>query len=187
MKTIISTTFLSTIILFNCLLAKAEIISSFVSDTNSCLIIAGKIYSNETGDSYRIELITDNECVSEYHLKENNNKFYFRLSKNKTYAIRISKRGFITKLIYINTELPNGTNEVFEFKFIAKLLKQDESYLLNQEALDFPFAFVFFNTQRKCFDYNRKYTKTVRRIRYDRGVEVDFTRISPSKSVCLLI
>src|SRR6185436_14141516 len=87
----------------------------------------------------KVELLDSKGVVDTAILKEGKRKFKFVLHRNSFYAIRISKMGFITKLISINTEMmvPDEDGLIHKFTFETKLASEDELADLNTDALDF--------------------------------------------------
>lgn len=137
-------------------------------DSLSCLLIEGKVLnSDENEDDCIIELIDETNTVTDsLILKDGKSKFGFVLKKNSYYSIRISKKGFISKLIAINTEILTETEGIHRFNFQTKLLNEVLIKRLNEDVLDFPVAIVHFDYDNNCFDYNKEYTSHIKRELY---------------------
>lgn len=135
-------------------------------DSASCLRIEGKVTNADEGidGECLVELICLNETVESVVLKEGKKKFRFILSKNLRYGIKITKKGYISRLISVDTEMSDNT-EMFglhKFEFETKLVSEDVSKLLNPDALDFPIAIVQFDYEGECFSYNKEYTAYIK-------------------------
>lgn len=165
MKTIIKT-----IIITVCLsLAAADLRSSTNHnpkyDSLSCLQVEGRVLNadDETGEDCFVELINIEGEIDSLVLREGKKKFKFVLSKNSYYALRISKKGYISKLISVNTELEIQPEGIYKFVFEISLLREEAIKRLNEDALDFPVAIVHFDYEKECFSYNKEYTDNIKK------------------------
>ncbi|MBL7930473.1 MAG: hypothetical protein JNL60_01140 [Bacteroidia bacterium] len=147
-------------------------------DSLSCLQIEGKVLNaGDNEDVCIIELIDGtNTVVDTLILKEGKNKFAFVLQKNDYYSIRISKNGFISKLVAINTEILTQQDGIHKFNFETRLLSSVIAKKLNEDVLDFPVAIIHFDYENNCFDYNKEYTEHIKRELYAK-----VTRPEPKK------
>jgi len=136
-------------------------------DSLSCLQIEGKISNVEEGNGEcLVELISDNDVVQSIVLKEGKHKFKFILNKNLFYAIRISKKGFISKLVSVNTEILTANEGVHMFKFETSLINEALAEKLNQEVIDFPVTIIHFDYETDSFTYNMEYTSYIKKELY---------------------
>ena len=133
-------------------------------DTLQCLEIKGKI-SNAAEDNSicKVELLSSAGVIDSVILEKGIKKFRFHLAKNSYYAIRISKKGFVTKLIAVETEFPDDIIDVCTFSFNTALISQTESLALDRDALDFPIAIIHFNTHTESFVYAKEYTDSIKK------------------------
>jgi hypothetical protein len=78
-----------------------------VYDSLTCLEIEGKILISDEDRSLgcTVELIGLDGKTDTLILKENRRKFKLVLGRNTYYTIRISKKGYVSKLISVNTEV----------------------------------------------------------------------------------
>ena len=138
------------------------------SDTSVCLEIKGKILnlSKKNSSTYKIELIYFNTVVNK-EVIDINKPFKFKLKKDAIYTIRISKDGYITKLISIYTKMPEGNNDVYDLDFETELLEEHKSKTLNTDALDFPITIIYFEEKVKLFHFNEEYTNNIKKSIYD--------------------
>lgn len=139
----------------------------FFPDTLICLEVKGKIINLKHGESkaYKVDLIS-NSCVVDSILVNQTNGFRFSLLKNQVYGIRISKEGYLPRIISINTNLPDYAKDYFRFQFDTELIKEGEAENLNKDALDFPIAVISFSNTLNGFYYNEDYTSYIKRRMY---------------------
>jgi hypothetical protein len=99
---------------------------------------------------------------------KDNKEFSFKLEKNVYYGIRITKKGFIPKLVSVCTDMTGGSKNSQHFHFKTNLINESELKRLNKDALDFPIAVISFNKRKESFSYNKKYTSGIKRKMYDK-------------------
>lgn len=149
------------------------------TDSLSCLKIQGKIINaDETAGECFIELIGLNNQIDTIMLKERKTKFTFVLNKDSYYAIRISKPGFLSKYVCVNTEVLTELDGVHKFEFETALMKEEAIQNLNKDALDFPVAIVHFDYEKECFSYNKEYSASIKKELHTRKRS---NRASPAK------
>jgi hypothetical protein len=146
---------------------KTQAINKSNYDSLSILQVEGKI-SNLNENVYEdciVELIWKNEVVQTLVLKEGKKKFKFILGKNTSYSIRISKKGYLSKLISVETEIPESEEYfgLYKFEFETSLIKEASASRLNKEMIDFPIAIVRFDYEQDIFSYDKKYTAHIKR------------------------
>ena len=131
-----------------------------------CLTISGKVltYEKTNRNKIKIYLIKDNAIIDS--LKTNVNViFSFQLKKNEEYSIKIVEQGVANRLISVSTRLPEKVkkNLFFEFHFDLVPFTPLSDISQNADVLDFPVALIYYNPQKGCFDYNRKYTSQLKK------------------------
>jgi hypothetical protein len=82
------------------------------------------------------------------------------------YGIRINKKGYVPRIISINTELPEFAQGFFRFQFDTELIEETQSKKLDQDALDFPIAIISFHDDLRTFYYSEEYTTNIKRQLY---------------------
>jgi hypothetical protein len=134
-------------------------------DSTSCLQIEGRILNAEENDGEcTVELIdNENQICDSVLLKEGKTRFAFVLQKNKYYAIRITKKGFINKLITVNTEMLVESDGIHKFNFETKLMHKAALKRINADVVDFPVAIIHFDYENDCFGYNKEYTDSIKK------------------------
>lgn len=147
----------------------AKSITFINEDSLVYLEIRGKIIIKEKTKNliYKVELIENNKVIDSV-LEKDRELFSFGLLKNKSYALKIYKTGFLPKLIMINTYIPDNRylTDYFIFDFETDLLSVTEEGKLDQDTKDFPLAIVQFDSSRKGFYYNREYSKNIKESLY---------------------
>ena len=146
-------------ILFNTMTAQPP-----KADKDAWMEITGRIkhLKDLNGKTYKVELIL-NDLVIDSAIVQNNKKFKFFPPKDSYYAIRITKKGYVTRLISVYTQLPDANNKYFRLVFTTNLIEEARAKSLDKEALDFPIAIISYNKRRKHFNYNEKYTTNIKR------------------------
>ena len=139
-----------------------------LADSALCLDIKGKITNigSKKDDTYKVELIYFNTVISKENM-DVTKPFKFNLKKDAIYTIRISKIGFITKLISIYTKLPTTNDEQYRLDFETELIEVRKSKKLNIEALDFPITIIYYDENANWFYFNEEYTSNIKRCIYD--------------------
>ncbi len=124
----------------------------------------------QTGsDEYSSEYILDSALVSIYdqtkktrtiQYSDNTGHCSIHLPFNNRFSISVSKNGYVTKIINIDTKVSGKHKKHFVFPFDIDLFKQIEGIDISHLLKD-PIAFVNFNMNKKCFEYNYNYTDRV--------------------------
>ena len=83
----------------------------------------------------------------------------FQLPIQKTYTIKISKAGHVTKIISVDATMPKLNEGDYYFEFSVDLFENIEG--LDVSVLKNPVAKIFFNTFTKKFDYDYNYTAKI--------------------------
>lgn len=164
MKNLILTT--TAVLLIAALQLKAGATFKPKYDSTTCLVIEGKILNADEGieGQCKVELLDANGVVDTAILKEGKRKFKFVLKKNTFYAIRVTKEGYISRLVSINTEMLTKEDDmIHKFSFETKLMPEERMAHLNTDALDFPIAIIHYDYDLECFSYNREYTNNLKK------------------------
>lgn len=134
-------------------------------DSLSCLQLEGKVtnVANSDSEECTVELINGNDVEQTIVLKEGKNKFKFVLNKNSYYAIRISKNGFTSKLVSINTAMLVAGLGIHVFKFDVNLLPEIVTNQQNQDVIDFPVALIHFDYDQDSFIYDLEYSAYIKK------------------------
>jgi hypothetical protein len=146
------------------LLLKKSYGTTFRGNDSLSLQISGKIsFKKKTGDNtYKVELIRNNRVIDSQTVK-GKHSFTFKLSKNEYYGVRITKQGYIQKLVSVCTDMNDSDKHSHHFHFETSLVSEDELSKFNKDMLDFPIAVISFNEKKESFSYSRKYTTDIKR------------------------
>jgi hypothetical protein len=137
------------------------------ADSTLCLELSGRVTRLKEAEHkhYKVELVYNGQTVDSMIVKDKK-EFRFKLKKNTVYGIRITKPGFITRYISIDTSIPGYANRIFRFEFDTELIDTEQLQRLNKDALDFPIAIISFNKDLKGFYYDEEYTSNIKRSVY---------------------
>ncbi len=154
--------------IFLCLGSGAGNLHPIKIDSNACLVVVGNILNvhDKTDNKCKIELITYNTVTDSVLLKGSKHRFRFVLSKDMNYAIRISKKGYISKLVSIDTKFYTESDVLYTFEFTTDLIKEEEAKKFNPDVLELPVALIKFDYQHNYFSYNKKYTTQIKKELY---------------------
>lgn len=133
-------------------------------DSLVCLEISGRLLNLKSAEDklYKVELLYNGIVVDSLILNDKK-EFKFDLRKNCVYGVRITKKGYVGRIISINTQLPEFAKAFFRFQFDTELIEQSLSKNLDKDALDFPIAIISFHEDIKCFYYSEEYTSNIKR------------------------
>ena len=92
-------------------------------------------------------------------ITDSKGKCEFRLPFNKKFVITISRKGYVTKLLEINTKVPNDKREAYLFPFSVDLFK--DVYQVDFSILKRPIGRIAYSINQSQFDYDYTYTDRV--------------------------
>lgn len=137
-------------------------------DTSICLQVIGiAVHKTLPLDGVTIILYKENEELVWEEITSipyHDHSFSFNLQRNSHYSIEISKEGYFSRLVSIDTRLPEyvqvGSNNrfIFEFEvdFVKKVKMKDDFYA------DFPIAIISYNVSTGVFENHDDYTKHIK-------------------------
>jgi hypothetical protein len=129
-------------------------------DTISMIKVKGSI---NNASNCKIELLCANKVIDSLQLQNGRKKFSFQLKANSYYALRISRPGYVTRLVSVDTRCPSEIVDQFAFHFSTELFTTEEAESLNKDALDFPIAVIHFDGRSEQFIHNRQYTTEIKK------------------------
>lgn len=110
-------------------------------------------------DSAQILIYTNNQLFAEYHTNTKG-KCTFILPLDKIYRIDITKKGYATKFIEVNTmKIPKSKRGIFSFPFEVDLFLLAPG--LDISILKKPIAKLKYNGLYNQFDYDANYTNSM--------------------------
>lgn len=130
-----------------------------ITKPSICLELKGKI-PHKKDVPYKVELIYYNTVIDSLMVNDRKG-FTFELTKNAYYTIKISREGYLPKLVSIDTHLPESRYNKghYEFEFTTDLFKEGTTY---SDAFEFPITIVYYNNKNREFYYNEKYTSNIK-------------------------
>lgn len=137
-------------------------LNSGFNDTVAFFEVKGKIIkSDNVYGVYKVLLICDN-MIQETKIMNDEKSFAFTLPKNKNYTIKVIKKGYADKVVYVNAgQLKNEySNGLFRYEFVVKM----ESGEGQSDSGDFSNALredLNISKSKPEFNWNRKYCKKV--------------------------
>lgn len=86
-------------------------------------------------------------------------KCSFKLPLNKSYKIEVSKKGFVTKILEVNTKAP--ANSTMNYGFIFDIDMLENINRLDVSILKKPIAKVLYDKIKEQFEYDANYTNRI--------------------------
>lgn len=123
------------------------------------LDINGKITHGEDAlDGVLVELFEGNRVVDAFETKKNG-KFKFTLLNNQIYTIQLTKDGYYTKRISVNTNMPSDYEDTYRFEFDINLdSREDQEF--DKYLVEYPSALIAFEKKKDRFNFDKDYTKS---------------------------
>ncbi len=146
------------VLFFQEITAQVYPIKESITKPATCLELNGKTPFKK-GEPYKVELIYYNTTIDTV-VVENRKGFVFNLNKNAFYTIKISREGYLPKLVSIDTHIPDSryNKGLYKFEFSTDLF--DNS--VKSEATEFPIAIIAYNKKAREFNYNERYTSNIK-------------------------
>jgi hypothetical protein len=119
----------------------------------------GKVmYGEKSISDATIRIYTDSSSSSNPFIEtvtNNKGECFFELPLQKNYTMTVSKQGFVSKIITVDTHVPEQMQNFYLFAFDVDLFEEIPG--LDVSLLKEPISKVFFNTFNKSFDYDYNY------------------------------
>ena len=140
-----------------------------LNDTVECMHAIGIATSEGAPlDGAIITIFQGNEVVEWSEITSNpkhDHHFSYDLFGNSYYTVQVSKPGYVTRSISIDTKVPNDfviddDNPKTKFEFEVDVFKMKSG--AQDEYLDFPIALVKFNKELRVFEFDAEYTKKIK-------------------------
>ena len=133
------------------------------TDTSSEVHIQGRIIIKNKAikGNYKVEVMYFDAVMHSFHVKHNSS-LKIKLKRNSPYVLRVSKKGFIPRLICINTHMESKVNnDTYSFYFETDFIKTAEAMRLDNEALELPVALISYDRKTNNFNSNQDYSNFV--------------------------
>ena len=141
---------------------------TLIGDAPNYLELRGKVYKSEGQqrdddkkglDSAEIRVTNEMNHEVLFGLTDSKGRLAFRLPLGRKFTINISKKGFVKKMIFVDTHVPQEARKVFVFTFDIDIFEKIEG--LDVSVLNQPVAKVTFKALDKTFSYDAAYTNKV--------------------------
>ena len=110
-------------------------------------------------DSAKVIVLDENRKVFKELYSNRLGVWHLNLPLNQHYTIKVSKRGWITKTMKVDTRVPS--EEYSNLHFLIHMYFFEEIPELNTSILKKPIATIYYNRALRNFDYNYRYTYKV--------------------------
>ncbi len=106
-----------------------------------------------------IKVLNENDYLVASYFTDKKGKSNFSLPLDKKFKVLITKKGYVTKIVEINTAVPKEVNAAFIFPVDVAIFAEVKN--LNTAVLNKPIARVQFNNMQKEFVYDITYTHKI--------------------------
>jgi len=138
-----------------------------VDDTKYYFEMIGKVKQNfrnhnpveNSVDSALITISDETKQVTKTYYSDRFGKCQFKLPMNKLFEIRVSKKGYVTKIMNVDTRIPTKKLSVYTLIFDIYLFEDIKG--LDVSLLKTPIAKIIFNNDSDNFVFDRLYTYNV--------------------------
>jgi len=134
------------------------------ADSGVCLTIKGKVLNAAEGltQNCKVELITNDGTIETLDIQNGKRNFQFHLKRNESYTIRLSKEGYLSKMIAISTFIPFALDEISEFSFNTQMISIEDAQGSTNGIYAVPIAFIRFDRLSESFVYDLNYATQVK-------------------------
>lgn len=106
-----------------------------------------------------IKIINGNNYLVGSYFTDKKGKVSFQLPLDKKFKVIIQKKGYVSKIVEINTDVPKDVNNAFIFGVDVALFEEVKN--LNTDVLLKPVAKIKYDKMSKEFNYDQVYTHKV--------------------------
>lgn len=146
-------------------------LSNAIAQQNDSLLLGVKNYVEMKGnikllkdkdkekgvlDSALVSILNEKKELITTFYSNRKGKVDFKLPLQRKFSIEISKKGCVSKIIEINTKMPQNKVKNYEFSFDIGIFEEVKG--LNVSVLKKPIAKINYNTFMSVFDYDYNYT-----------------------------
>lgn len=155
MSRILTILILTTCLAFNSTAYSQE--DEVVDEPFDVLDIGGSItHGEENLADVKITLYEGNKVVDE-SLTKKNGKFKFTLMSNEIYTLELTKKGYYTKRVSVNTKLPPEVDDTYKFMFDLSLDSKEEKKL-DKYLVEYPAVLIEYSAKKDEFVFDKAYT-----------------------------
>jgi hypothetical protein len=106
-----------------------------------------------------IKILNEKNYLVASHFTDKKGKTSFELPLDQKFTLLITKKGYVTKIVEINTKVPKDVNAAYIFPVDVSIFEEVKD--LNTAVLTKPIAKVQFNTMSRDFQYDIAYTHRI--------------------------
>lgn len=129
------------------------------SERYDVLDIGGTIsHGEDMIEGVSVKLYESNNVVDDITTKKNG-KFKFTLLSNYIYTIELSKKGYYSKKVSVNTRIPAEVDDTYKFLFDLSMDSKEEK-TLDKYLADYPAVLIEYSAKKDEFTFDKKYTET---------------------------
>jgi hypothetical protein len=128
-------------------------------DTLSCLLVHGSFDNafDKNREPCTVEVIRDGAVVDTLTLTPRHRSFIYTCEKEHSYVFRVRKPGYAVMQVEVNTCNVEREDQLYQFKFRARLISEQRARTFNEEALLRPYALIRYDTAKKNFAHDEEY------------------------------
>lgn len=123
------------------------------------------LYNDKILRGAKINLHRENQVIQTFE-DTSMHQYTFKLQRNQYYTIEISKPGLVTRLIAVDTRLPNDFvyEHSFDHDVMVSLFNELEQVKgLDTYYLDFPIGIIYYNDDQDELMFRKKYTRHIKK------------------------
>lgn len=146
------------VLIFSCQTANAK--QCIINQEGPGLELSSKItFNGERISNYTIILYNEDQTSDTIEVS-GMKLIYMKLSYGHTYALRFIKKGFLERVMLIDTHLEKAKqSKEMQFDFEIEMIPVGKN---GNTLSDLPVALVGYDAEEKNFDYSRNYHRQVR-------------------------
>jgi hypothetical protein len=110
-------------------------------------------------DSAEISVYTHDNVLLATFITNKKGKCEFKLPLNKKFIIRVTKKGYVTKFIEVNSKVPHDKKKEYVFPFQVDIFEEIKG--LDVSVLNNPVAKITYSTFEERFVYDVNYTNKI--------------------------
>lgn len=141
---------------------------TLIPDPEYYLELRGRVYESHgqvketdkpTLDSAEVEVRTESGKLCIFGLTDSKGRLAFRLPLNAFCTVSFTKKGYVKKIIRIDSNVPFKDKKAYTFTFDIDIFERVDG--LDVKVLDQPISQIHYRALTKSFDYDKEYTAKV--------------------------
>jgi hypothetical protein len=146
----------------------AQPADTLVGDSPYFLDMRGRVFQSQGQekteekiglDSAEVHVLNERGREVIFGYTDEKGRLAFKLPLGRKFTIRVTKRGFVQKLISVDSHVPHDLKKVYTFTFDLDIFERVQG--LDISVLEKPVARVAFKVAEKSFSYDVVYTNKV--------------------------